>query len=146
MIPEVSSATAGTVRWANCYDKCSSWSLRTIRHREGASRLSTLLSFCHSFPHQSLLPRLLRGSYIGVKNTKVLRIRGSDHYVHLEEMGSIISRSGIPLPAFALRSYASTCARSHFLRHLQGKRGADERTRTAYPCSLRVIHQALQGS
>jgi hypothetical protein len=22
---------------------------------------------------------------------------------------------------------------------------ADERTRTAYPCSLRVIHQALQG-
>jgi hypothetical protein len=25
------------------------------------------------------------------------------------------------------------------------KRGADERTRTAYPCSLRVITQALQG-
>src|SRR5215210_3919073 len=24
-------------------------------------------------------------------------------------------------------------------------RRADERTRTAYPCSLRVIHQALQG-
>jgi hypothetical protein len=26
-----------------------------------------------------------------------------------------------------------------------GKRRADERTRTTYPCSLRVIHQALQG-
>jgi|SRR5215203_2374561 len=32
-----------------------------------------------------------------------------------------------------------------FLRGLQGKRRADERTRTAYPCSLRVITQALQG-
>jgi hypothetical protein len=37
------------------------------------------------------------------------------------------------------------CRGSLFLRHLQGKRGADERTRTAYPCSLRVIHQALHG-
>jgi hypothetical protein len=26
-----------------------------------------------------------------------------------------------------------------------GIRRADERTRTAFPCSLRVIHQALQG-
>src|SRR5215213_10402264 len=32
-----------------------------------------------------------------------------------------------------------------FLRLLQAKRRADERTRTAYPCSLRVITQALQG-
>src|ERR671921_1457464 len=34
---------------------------------------------------------------------------------------------------------------SSFLRVLQEKRRADERTRTAYPCSLRVITQALQG-
>jgi hypothetical protein len=26
-----------------------------------------------------------------------------------------------------------------------GKKSADERTRTPYPCSLRVIHHALQG-
>jgi hypothetical protein len=32
-----------------------------------------------------------------------------------------------------------------FLLLLQVKRRADERTRTAYPCSLRVMHQALQG-
>jgi hypothetical protein len=31
-----------------------------------------------------------------------------------------------------------------FLRYLQEKKRADERTRTAYPCSLRVITQALQ--
>ena len=32
-----------------------------------------------------------------------------------------------------------------FLLDLQEKQRADERTRTAYPCSLRVITQALQG-
>ena len=32
-----------------------------------------------------------------------------------------------------------------FLQDLQVKKRADERTRTAYPCSLRVILQALQG-
>src|SRR5919106_2971887 len=32
-----------------------------------------------------------------------------------------------------------------FLQVLQEKQRADERTRTAYPCSLRVITQALQG-
>ena len=32
-----------------------------------------------------------------------------------------------------------------FLWDLQEKQRADERTRTAYPCSLRVIHQALLG-
>jgi hypothetical protein len=32
-----------------------------------------------------------------------------------------------------------------FLRVLQANKRADERTRTAYPCSLRVIIQALQG-
>src|ERR687890_1566546 len=32
-----------------------------------------------------------------------------------------------------------------FLQVLQVKKRADERTRTAYPCSLRVIPQALQG-
>ena len=36
--------------------------------------------------------------------------------------------------------------RSLFLRHVQGKRGANERTRTAYLTTLRVIYQALQGS
>src|SRR5919112_2800306 len=35
---------------------------------------------------------------------------------------------------------------SSFLRVLQEKRRADERTRTAYPCSLRVITQGLQSS
>ena len=35
-----------------------------------------------------------------------LPVGGATTTVHLEEMGSIISRSGIPLPAFALRSYA----------------------------------------
>ena len=34
--------------------------------------------------------------------------------------------------------------RSLFLRHVQGKRGANERTRTAYLTTLRVIYQALQ--
>jgi hypothetical protein len=32
-----------------------------------------------------------------------------------------------------------------FLQVLQAKKRADERTRTAYPCSLRVISQVLQG-
>jgi hypothetical protein len=32
-----------------------------------------------------------------------------------------------------------------FLRDLQENQRADERTRTAYPCSLRVVGQALQG-
>src|SRR5215212_1750893 len=32
-----------------------------------------------------------------------------------------------------------------FLQDLQAKRRADERTRTAFPCSLRVIGHALQG-
>ena len=32
-----------------------------------------------------------------------------------------------------------------FLLYLQVKRRADERTRTAHPCSLRVIIQSLQG-
>jgi hypothetical protein len=34
---------------------------------------------------------------------------------------------------------------SLFSSYLQGKRRADERTRTAYPCSLRVMHHASQG-
>src|SRR3712207_6496807 len=42
--------------------------------------MSTLLSYCHSFPHQSLLLRLLRDSHISVKNTKSLCVRGSDCY------------------------------------------------------------------
>jgi len=32
-----------------------------------------------------------------------------------------------------------------FLQDLQVKKRADERTRTAYPCSLRVRNRALQG-
>jgi hypothetical protein len=41
---------------------------------------------------------------------------------------------------------AIVCAGSSWLfMKLAEKRRADERTRTAYPCSLRVIHHALQG-
>src|SRR5215212_4853575 len=60
----------------------------------------------------------------------------------------------VSLDVVAYRSYCCpTAAKSlvfalrvlGFLQDLQEKRRADERTRTAYPCSLRVITQALQG-
>jgi hypothetical protein len=42
------------------------------------------------------------------------------------------------------RHHRGSSRSSDFPANLK-KKGADERTRTAYPCSLRVIHQPLQG-
>jgi hypothetical protein len=45
----------------------------------------------------------------------------------------------------ALRLIIGYFDSSEYSAYLSRLKRADERTRTAYPCSLRVMHQALQG-
>ena len=49
-----------------------------------------------------------------------------------------------PLLPYCCQSPGNRTGGYSFLQVLQVKKRADERTRTAYPCSLRVIHRALQ--
>ena len=126
-------------------------------HRSGRPLWRRMWACCY-FRESTFFSALGRSFFDDAASTETQAHRSNGPYQRISLRHLLCSATICSTPMQGTRSWdrvycCPTAAKppveraghSTFLRYLQVKRRADERTRTAYPCSLRVITQALQG-